>query len=143
MGVLAQAKYGDQQFWRVKFHVTNGEGSACTQSAIYLFIIIFLSLLSFGWGARGFFSFVPNMFPSSSQWVPIRFSMCSPRVFPIAPHFNPIFFAQSPPLLSIESSILGSLHRFNFFLVMGQSNWLIAKKKHLKKNWTCEAPPTN
>jgi len=24
--------------------------------------------------------------------------MCSPKVFPIAPHFNPIYFAQSPPL---------------------------------------------
>jgi hypothetical protein len=32
--------------------------------------------------------------------------------------------------LSIESSILGSLHNFNFFFwVMGQSNWLIAQKK--------------
>jgi hypothetical protein len=55
--------------------------------------------------------------------------MCSPRVFPIAPRLNRICFAQSPPLLtymagpeevalhlSIESSILGSLHGFNFFL---------------------------
>jgi hypothetical protein len=40
----------------------------------------------------------------------------------------------------MESSILGSLHSFNFFFVMGQSNWLIAKKKN---SWTCEAPPTN
>ncbi len=68
--------------------------------------------------------------------------MCSTRVFPIAPRFNPLWFAQSPPLLnsiggpkgealhlSMESSILGSLHSFNFFFVMGQSNWLIAKKK--------------
>jgi hypothetical protein len=31
---------------------------------------------------------VPNMFP--------RFLMCSSRVFPIAPRFNPICFAQSP-----------------------------------------------
>ncbi len=58
-----------------------------------------------------------------------RFPMCSPRVFPITPCFNPICFAQSPPLLTyiggpkgealhltIESSILGSLHRLNFFL---------------------------
>ncbi len=35
---------------------------------------------------------VPNMFH--------RFPMCSPMVFPIAPHFNPICFAQSPPLLT-------------------------------------------
>ncbi len=77
---------------------------------------------------------VPNMFP--------MFSMCSPRVLLRAPRFNPLCFAQSPPLLtyiggpngealhlSMESSILGSLHSFNFFVVMGQSNWLIAKKK--------------
>jgi hypothetical protein len=28
------------------------------------------------------------------------FPMCSPRVFPIAPRFNPVCFAQSPPLLT-------------------------------------------
>jgi hypothetical protein len=63
---------------------------------------------------------VPNMFPT--------FLMCSSRVFPIAPHFNPICFAQSPPLLtyiggpkgeslhlSIESSILSTMHSFNLF----------------------------
>jgi hypothetical protein len=35
--------------------------------------------------------------------------------------------------LSVESSILGSLHSFNFFFffffAMGQSNWLISKRK--------------
>jgi len=54
--------------------------------------------------------------------------MCSSRVFPIAPHFNPICFAQSPPLLtyiggakgealhlSIESSILGDSNVSTFF----------------------------
>ncbi len=109
-------------------------GSTCTQSSLIIF------LLSFGWGEEGedffHFPFVPNMFP--------RFPMCSPKVFPIAPHFNPICFAQSPPLLtfvagpkgealhlSIESSILGSLHSLNFFSVMGESNWLIATKKKL------------
>ncbi len=57
-----------------------------------------------------------------------RFPMCSPRVFPIAPRFNLICFAQNPPLLtymagpkgkalylSIESSIVRSFHSFNFF----------------------------
>ncbi len=80
------------------------------------------------------FSFVPNIFPSSSQWVP--------NAFPIAPRFHPICFAQSPPLLTYiggpkgkalylftESFILGNLHNFNFFFIaMGQSNWLVAKK---------------
>jgi hypothetical protein len=67
--------------------------------------------------------------------------MCSPRLLPIAPRFNPLCFAHSPPLLayiagpkgealhySIEISILGSLHRFKFF-AMSQSNWLFAKNK--------------
>jgi hypothetical protein len=35
---------------------------------------------------------VLNMFP--------KFPMCFPRVFPIAPHFIPICFAQNPPLLT-------------------------------------------
>jgi hypothetical protein len=74
--------------------------------------------------------------------VPSKFS---PRVFPIAPHFNPTCVAESPSLhtyigepkgealhLSIESSILGYLHSFQLFCVMGQSNWLIAKKR----GWT-------
>ncbi len=108
-------------------------------------------LLSFGWVGEDFFIFhlfpsVPNLFPG--------FPMCSPRVFPIAPHFNPIYFAQSPPLLtyiggpkgealhlSIESSILGSLHCFNFFFfVMGQSNWFIAKRNRVG---LMRHPPTN
>ncbi len=81
------------------------------------------------------FPFVPNMFPMGSHQVPKMFRRLlirSPRVFPITPRFNPIYFAQSPPFLtfiagpkgealhrSIESSILGSLHSFNFFFVMG------------------------
>jgi hypothetical protein len=82
--------------------------------------------------------------------------MCSPRVFPIAPGFNPICLAQSPPLLtyiggpkgetlhlSIESSILGELRYFSICFAMGQSNWLIAPQKKNGKSWTCEAPPTN
>jgi len=82
-----------------------------------------------GGGGGGFFhfSFVPNMFPSSSQFVPYV-PKVSPNVFWVASHFNPRCFAQSPPLhtyiggpkgealhLPTESSILGSLHKFNFF----------------------------
>jgi hypothetical protein len=72
--------------------------------------------------------------------------MCSPKVFPIAPRFNPICFSQSPSLLTyiggpkgealhlaIESSILVSLLSFNIFFATGQSNWLIATKKTTKK----------
>ncbi len=81
--------------------------------------------------AGGCFSFVLNMFP-----------MCSPMVFPIAPHFNPLCLAHSPPLLtfiggpkgevlnlSIESSILGSLHSFIFFLQWAKSMAHYEKKK--------------
>jgi len=70
--------------------------------------------------------------------------MCSPRLFPIAPHFNLMCFAQSPPLLtyiagpmgealhlSLESSIWGTSIVSTFF-VMSQSNWLIAKEKNKK-----------
>ncbi len=142
-----------QKWWwtilEIEISCSQWEGSACTQSALILF------LLSFGGGGGGgVFSFflcsqhVPckfwmgshqilNMFPG--------FPMCSPRVFPIAPHFNPICFAQSPPLLtyidgpkgetlhlSKESFNLGSLHSFNLFFCDGPI-----------KSWTCEAPPTN
>jgi hypothetical protein len=71
--------------------------------------------------------FIFPLFLTCSFQVPIRFPMCFSRVFPIAPHFSPICFAQSPPLLtciagpkgealhlSIESSILGGLHSFIF-----------------------------
>ncbi len=145
------AKNGDQQFWNIEISCSQWEGSACTQGALIFF------LLSLGRGGEDFFhfSFDPNMFPSSSHRVlnmfP-RFLMCFPRAFPIAPRFNPMCFAQSPPLLTyvggpkgealhlfLESSILGSFHSFFFFFVMGQSNWLIANKK----SWTCESPPTN
>jgi hypothetical protein len=61
-------------------------------------------LLSFGWGGWGedffHFSFVPNMFLEVLNGSPSSAQMGSPRVFPIAPCFNPICFAQSPPLLT-------------------------------------------
>jgi hypothetical protein len=105
-----------------------------------------------GGGSGGFLSFflcsqhVPFKFPMDSHQVLnvfLMFPMCSSRVFPIAPWFNPIYFAESPLLLtyihgpkgeaiycSMESSILGSLHSFNFF-VMGQSNFCCEKKLDL------------
>jgi hypothetical protein len=78
--------------------------------------------------------------------------MFSPKVFLITPHFNPICFAQSPPFftyigwpngeviyLSIEFSILGRFHNFNFFFQWANQ---IGKLQKLK-SWTCQAPPTN
>jgi hypothetical protein len=89
----------------------------------------FIFLLSFGWGkGKGDFFFSFYLFPTCSFQVPIRFPMCSLRVFPITSRFNPICFAQSPPLLtyiggpkrealhlSIESSILGASIVSTFF----------------------------
>jgi hypothetical protein len=98
-------------------------------------------------GEEDFFSF----FLCSLQ-VPNEFSICSQRVFSIAPLFNPICFAHSPPLLTyisgpkrkalylcIESSILGRKHSFNFF-GHGPIKLACCKKQ---KSWAYEAPPTN
>jgi hypothetical protein len=98
---------------------------------------------------HNYIPYIPTRDTYPLKHVPFKFS---PRVFLIAPHFNLTSLAQSPPLhtyiaapkgealhFSIESSILGYLHSFNFFCMMGQSNRLIAKKQ----SWTCKAPPTN
>jgi hypothetical protein len=155
MGVLAQAKNGDQKFLEIEISCSQWEGSACTQSAL----IFFLSSFGWWWGGGGggggdFFNFyfVPNMFPSSSHQVPNmcpRFPMCSPKVFPIAPCFNPICFAQSPPPLtyiggpkrealhlSIESSIWEASIVSTFFC-----NRPI-KLAHCKENKKPQAQPT-
>jgi len=104
------------------------------------------------WGGREDFfhlPFVANMFLSSSQWVPnlvFRFPMCSPRVFPVAPQFNPLCFAQCFALLtyisrpkgealhlSVESFILGSLHSFNFFFLQWANQIVSLQPKKKKK----------
>jgi len=101
-------------------------------------LVFFLKVFFGGGGGRIFFlfTFVPNMFLSSSHQVP--------NVFPLAPRFNPICFAQSPPLLtyiggqkgealhlSRESLFLGSLHSFNFFLRWANQIGSLRKKKRV------------
>jgi hypothetical protein len=95
-------------------------------------------------GGRGIFSVflcsqnVPFKFPMGS----IRFSICSPRVFTIAPRSNPICFAQSPPPSHLcrwaegggtpsfhRIFYLGSLHSFNRFLQWANQIHLLQKKK--------------
>ncbi len=69
-----------------------------------------------------------HMFLSSSQWVSITFSICSlgsldvpPRVFPIAPRFNPICFAQRPPLLTYIAGLKGkALHLSIGYSIFGE-----------------------
>jgi len=149
MGVLAQPKNGDEQFWNIEILCSQWEGSACPQSALIFF------LLSFGVAGEGDFFpffFVSFKFPMSSHQVLNMFPMCSPKLFPIAPRLNPICFGQSPPLLtyiarpkgmvlycSIESSDLGNLPSFFFFVLWANQTGSFAKKKI----WTCEAPPIN
>jgi hypothetical protein len=90
----------------IEISCSQWEGSACTQSALICFL---WSLGLEGGGEGRIFIFficsqpVPFKFPMGSHQVPnmfIRFPMCFPRVFPIAPRFNPLCFAQSPPLLN-------------------------------------------
>jgi hypothetical protein len=37
VGVLAQAKNGDEHFWNIEISCSQWEGSACTQSALIFF----------------------------------------------------------------------------------------------------------
>ncbi len=141
MGIRPCPKWW-QTILEIEISYSQWEGLTCIQSALFFFLI--LKFWVGGGGGFYSFSFVPNMFLSNYEWVPIRFSICSPRMFPIAPRFNPICFCQSPPLFSyiggpkgealyfsIESSILGSLHSFKFFLRWANQFGSLQKKKRL------------
>ncbi len=138
IGVLAQAKNGDKRtVLEINFLCIQSEDSTCTQSALSIF------LFSFGGRERGqgiVFFFL------CSQHVPFKFSMCSPRVFPIAPGFNPhMFCSKSSPSHLYRWAKGGGIPSFHkifylgepissifqplFFFAMGQSNWLIGTKK--------------
>jgi hypothetical protein len=39
MGVLVQAKNGDELFWEEKFHAANGKAQACNQGALGFFFL--------------------------------------------------------------------------------------------------------
>jgi len=79
-GALAQAKISEELLWEEKFHAANGKAPSCTHGG--------LPFLLFSFGGRGvgeerfFFPFYPGsqcvliMFHLSSQWVPIRLSIC-------------------------------------------------------------------
>jgi len=128
MGLLAQAKNGDEQFWKGIFHAANGK-------AQHAFIFFLLSLGG-GGGGRGFFFFFP-LFPTCSLQVPSG--------FPIAPHFNPMCFAQSSPLLTYivgrHSIFPQNLLFWGAFIVSTFFCDGPMKSAHCKKkNWTCEAP---
>ncbi len=128
---LARDKNGDQQFWKNK-NFMQPMGRLSMQLMM----------------GPGFFLIFP------------LFRMCGPRVFPLAPRFNPICFAQSPPLLTyfggpkgepkgevlqllIKSSILGSFHSSNFFpffLLWANQNNSLQQKKKKKELDLCNTP---
>ncbi len=60
MNILAQVKNGDDQFWNIEISCSQWEGSACTQSALILFILQLFPTCSFQ---------VPNKFHIGSQCV--------------------------------------------------------------------------
>ncbi len=104
MGVLAQAKNGDKHFWNIEISCCQWEGSACTQSALFIFSFMYWVRGGEGRG-RIFFPFLicsqhvpfqgPNGFPSGSQWV---HQGCSqqhlPYVLPKVLPFSPIQVGQ-------------------------------------------------
>jgi hypothetical protein len=67
MGVLAQPKNGDEQFWNMYFIQTMGRLSMHSKCLVFFSFKFWVG----GGGVFLFhFYFVPNMFPSGSQYVP-------------------------------------------------------------------------
>jgi hypothetical protein len=68
---------------------------------------------------RGGYFFIFPLFSTCSLQVLNGFPMYSPKVFSIAPDFNPICFAQSPPLLTYIAGAKGGstplFHRIFYF----------------------------
>jgi hypothetical protein len=79
IGVLNQAKNGDKQFWKEKFHATNGKAQ---HGLMDNQVFSFWKGTGGGWGDRDFlfFSLVPNVPPSCSHQVLNVFSKCSLRL---------------------------------------------------------------
>jgi hypothetical protein len=98
-------KNGDQQFWTEKFHPANEKAQhALMNKPVFFFLKV-------GWGGVGgtgifcFFPLVPNVFPKSFHkvsLVPIKFPNVFPKMFPTAPGFYPIWFAQSSTPLYLK-----------------------------------------
>ncbi len=117
--------YGDELFWKEKFHAANGKAQAYTQGAL---LFSLLSLRGAGERGRIFFhlSLVPNLFPLCSFQVPngfpICFSTCSPQHLTSTPCaltkvvlLSPVWVSQRGGTLyfKIKPSIVGTLHKKN------------------------------
>jgi hypothetical protein len=125
-GVLAQAKSGDQLFWEVKFHASNGRPKHALKVP-YFFSFKVLG----GWGRRpggeklNFFFLgsqcVPTMFTLSSQWVPQCIlhstSLLSHTHWQIVVLLSPVQVSQRGrnSILQNRTSYFRELHRFHFF----------------------------
>jgi len=121
--VLAQVKDGDKQFWKEKFHAANGKVQHSETVQFF-----FCGHMGNGdrWGREGFFVFFPSVkcVPICSHHVPKVFPNMFFKMFPTAPWFYPVWFAQSCLLinciggpkgltlhLDIETSILGEFSK--------------------------------
>ncbi len=88
---------GHSQFWKSKFHCSLRKGSACILGVC---------------GGKDFFFqflFVPNRFPSGSQYVP-NVPPCSSQAFPIAPHFKSHMFCPTSSPSHLYSWAKGKGH---------------------------------
>ncbi len=107
------------------------EGAASTQAPPFFN----LGFGGRGEGERGFFFHellmcsyhVPKLFP--------KFSMCSPRVFPIAPNIKPICFAQNLPLFTYIAEV---------FVVRGNSPgqklwWTFLRREISSSQWEMQS----
>ncbi len=95
-GVIAKAKNGDNQFQEQNLHMQ-------PMRQLNLQWLIFFPWGKWGCQDRTLLFRVPTMFPVCYQMfsmIFLKFQMCFPRVFPIAPHLLPIHFAQSSSLLT-------------------------------------------
>ncbi len=89
---LAKEKNGDQQFWKEKFHAANEEAQLALMNG---------PVFSFLKAGDMDFLFFP-LFPICSHQVLKVFSNAFPKMFPIAPGFYSIWFAQTSTPLYIN-----------------------------------------
>jgi hypothetical protein len=98
-----------------RVHAANGKA----QHSLMMGQVFFLGVR--WWGV--FFFLVPNVFSTCSHHVPMRFfefSSCSPKTFPAAPQFYPIWFAQSSTLTYTNWKRVGCKGGAHLFLFC---NW--------------------
>ncbi len=122
---LAQAKIGNKQFWKQKFHAANEEAQhALTGGPVFFF-----------WGRlwRGFFC---PPFPN-------LFAKLFPKMFPIVPYYYGIWFAQSSTLMYINWK--GETQRSTFVSILQlgvfQSGVSVGGKLNVANEWPISIAP--